>query len=98
MMAKGSFASTIKILNRSFEPVFRPVPGQNSVAMRVSSIKETLTGDKEKLKQNMGLKTQPRKKGRQGTTPKSRGKRKGDYFTVMLHIAILLRMKLQHFI
>jgi hypothetical protein len=74
------------------------VPGHNSVALRVSSIKETLTGDKEKLKQNAGLKTPPGKKGRQWTTPKSREKRKEDYFTVMLHIAILVQMKLQHFI
>ena len=71
MMAKGSFAITVKFLNRSFEPVFRPVPGQNSVAMRVSSIKETLTGDKEKLKQNAGLEVPPRKKAGNGPLRKA---------------------------
>jgi hypothetical protein len=77
MAAKGSFANTIKFLIRRFEPVFRPVPGHNSVALRVSSIKETLTGDKEKLKQNDGVESAARKKRQAKDLSEKPGEEKG---------------------
>ena len=89
MAAKGSFANTIKFLIRRFEPVFRPVPGHNSAALRVSSIKETLTGDKEKLTQNDGV-----EKAGKGLISKA-GRRETE---ISLHIAIPVQIKLQQFV
>jgi hypothetical protein len=65
------------------------VPGHNSVALRVSSIKETLTGDKEKLKQNDGV-----EKAGKGLIGKA-GRRETE---IALHIAIPVQIKLQQFV